>query len=93
MFEVRKKLIKIINTESKNTLSPYIECRIADAIIESGLLKDEKVYMPVEQEITIPQAVCPKCGYFVGGSCDVIQYTYCPGCGVRLTNRLRNHNA
>lgn len=67
--------------------------KVADAIIESDLLKDETVYSVVEQEITIPQVACPKCGYFVGPSFDFISYSYCPGCGVKLKRNRRNHNA
>ena len=93
---MREKLFKIIDNNlcmENNWVTKESIYKAADAIIESGLLKDDKVYEAIEQEITIPQVVCPSCGYFVGLSLDIISYSYCPGCGVKLKSNRRNHNA
>ena len=48
--------------------------RYADAIIESGLLKDDKVYKYVNGNY------CEKCGHFL----SFRGYDYCPTCGCKL---------
>lgn len=61
---------------------------MADAIIESGLLKDDKVYKPnnkkdyidEERDIYNWQIICSKCGYDLTRDCN----NYCPHCGAKL---------
>ena len=48
--------------------------RYADAIIESGLLNDDKVYKYVNGNY------CEKCGHFL----SFRGYDYCPTCGCKL---------
>lgn len=92
-MQTKEKLIKIINTTTKGVLNEHFQGKLADAIIENGLIKDDSVYAVDEQEITIRQAVCPKCGYFVGASYDSVLYSYCPGCGVKIRSDRSNNNA
>ncbi len=56
--------------------SPYFNHvgEIADAIIESGLIKDEKVYKYVNGNY------CSKCNHFL----SFRGYSYCPTCGAKL---------
>lgn len=93
---MKEKLFEIIYNNlcmENNWVTKESIYKAADRLIESGLIKDDKVYEAVEQEITIPQVACPNCGYFVGPSLDIISYSYCPGCGVKLKRNRRNHNA
>jgi len=92
-MQTREKLVEIINTTTKGVLNDHYQGKLADAIIENGLLKDDNVYAVDEQEITIRQAVCPKCGCFVGASYDSVLYSYCPGCGIQLKRNRSNDNA
>ena len=48
--------------------------KMADAIIESGLLKDDQVYKYVNGNY------CEKCGHFL----SFRGYDYCPTCGCKL---------
>lgn len=88
---VRDKLIEILDRNCGYTEEERAEV-VADRLINSGLIKDDSVYTVDEQEITIRQAVCPKCGYFVGASYDSVIYSYCPGCGIKIKpNRSNNY--
>lgn len=88
--ETRDKLVQIMQDIHQECLSEGTYCcycdynkydnRIcwkywmADAIIESGLLKDEKVYQYVNGNY------CSKCNHFLSFK----GYNYCPTCGAKL---------
>lgn len=105
---MREKLFKIIDSVQQYCSADGTYCcdceysgydnescwkyKIADDIVNSNLLKDDKAYEVIEQEITIPQVACPKCGYFVGPAWDMISYSHCPNCGVKLKRHTRCRN-
>lgn len=105
---MREKLFEIIDSVQKYCAADGTYCcdceyngydnescwkyKIADDIINSKLLKDDKIYEVVEHEITIPQVACSNCGYLVGPSLDIISYLHCPNCGVKLKRNMRCRN-
>lgn len=72
----------------------YIEQRqqIADAILKSGLIKDERVYPPAGKYYP----VCRNCGQqlwlsngerFSLAEVNLTKFKYCPNCGVRMKSK------
>ena len=87
---MREKLFEIIDRVQQNCAHEGTYCcdcdyngydsnscwkyKIVDAIIESDLLKDDKVYKYVNGNY------CEKCGHFL----SFRGYDYCPTCGCKL---------
>ena len=111
-MQTRKKLFEIIDGVQKYCEVDGTYCcdcehsghdsescwkyKIADAIIESGLLKDEKVHKPIykyEENIEVDgktkwTAYCSKCGewltdIFIAKNKKDFD-NYCPNCGAKL---------
>ena len=61
--------------------------KIADAIISSGLLKDEKVYKPIVEEDPFTHANnywCSACEGYIGTGASGATSRYCPKCGRKI---------
>ena len=77
MNKKRENLFEIIYNNlcmENNWVTKESIYKAADAIIESGLLKDEKVYQYVNGNY------CSKCNHFLSFK----GYNYCPTCGAKL---------
>ena len=61
--------------------------KYADAIIESNLIKDDKVYKPIKKEDPFTHANnywCSACETFIGSGIYGATTRYCPKCGKKI---------
>ena len=91
-MEIRDKLLAVIlkaEEDFSETNKPVLDIYkyVADAIVESGLLKDDKVYKPIKKEDPFTHANnywCSACETFIGSGIYGATTRYCPKCGKKI---------
>lgn len=85
----RMKLIGVIESATDNMFSYTMDEKIADAIIQSGLVEDDNVYEPIKvkyADTALYEFHCQKCDELLYYGCEtrINVLKYCKSCGCKL---------